>query len=42
MKGQVQTVPGPVAPADLGVTITHERVLSIRLPAPPFSETRGG
>ena len=28
MKGQVQTVLGPIAPADLGVTITHEHLLS--------------
>ena len=28
MKGQVQTVLGPIAPADLGVTITHEHILS--------------
>ena len=28
MKGQVQTVLGPIAPADMGVTITHEHILS--------------
>ncbi len=28
MKGRVQTVLGPIAPADMGVTITHEHILS--------------
>ena len=28
MKGQVQTVLGPISPADLGVTMTHEHILS--------------
>ena len=28
MKGRVQTVLGPIAPVDMGVTITHEHILS--------------
>ena len=31
MKGRVQTVLGPIAPEDMGMTITHEHILS-RMP----------
>ena len=31
MKGRVQTVLGPIAPEEIGVTITHEHILS-RMP----------
>lgn len=42
MKGRVQAAPGPIAPTYIGLTITHESVLSTGLRALSFPESYGG